>query len=878
MKKILSTMVVMMSFLWLFGSNCHAQGLVKISNNNKKVIYVVYDNSSSMFKDDGNAGEYTDRWVQADYALRALALMMNEGDILRPYIMGDYKDGAGISIKNMVSISQNKEATLSALESIMNRMAFTNQTYFQGVEAAVNGLSSQETRGKDCWIIILTDGQFTRPDKIDNGDILKAKLEEITEAHSKVSIAYVPIGKCDIIFEEDRSKRLYTATGNNILEQVTQVVNLIYGRVQLDESIRNEHIQKSDSDGKLYIANMDIPIEKMIVLLQDAEPAAKHAEIEDLTEKLSKKIINKTPSTTEAFRYESEISFTGRATIPGVDVPGGIRSYDTDLIRYSILRGMVYDFKGNGNYAIDMQNEYVAIDVTSDAYETVDVYYQPAIFVQADYYQNGELVEHGAECLSTSDNSLSERCIRAGDLTVELYMTDSNGNRIKHQDSDLLYGDSFEVELHTAGGRSVPVQAVDGYRYQFEVEEGNYTLNILTSWNESYMKEIEVQEPVLPLKLEFMNEKKIWIDQPREDGSVFAVRLWEGDEIVTPASVEKIELTCSIQDKNFCLEELGPQGNGIWKFRITLADYEQHQITESIQCYIKAVRRYESGTAKPVEAYADESYTLNIVSDPFELSVEPQLDSLTHWVTRLFWGEDIPIIYACNGRELTAKQKEGGLSITEFRVEPSSMQKYFRMDKYGNLHLKGGLFGVFSGRYQSEEIGVTMIVGYEHYNTVESLLYDHTFTVTYIPVWAKLCIYILLVFVFMWVLLCILKRRTNYFIPKYRVNLNTAKGGVPSKVLLKRKGNIINPFCKTAHLVFKESQGVGDSYINGFDMKITNNFSGEGWRIVNYGNFSDKIYRIDGRPVNMDNCVFSDKKVFSVQDRRGRQKILTLDK
>jgi len=831
-----------------------------------------------MFKDDEGAKDYTDRWVQADYAVRTLALMMNQGDILRPYIMGDYKNGTGGFVSdNTVNITESKEATLEALEAVMNRMKFTKMTYFQGVEAAVNSLKAREYSGKDCWIIILTDGEFNKPDKIESGEALKEKLMGITAENPKISIAYVPIGNCDIRFEEDRGKRLYTAEGSNILEQVTQVVNLIYARVQLDESTKQSYIQQSDSDGKLYVS-MDIPIEKMIVLLQDSEKATEYAAIEDLEEKLRQKIVKESPTATEAFRFGGEISFTGRKTIPEEDEKGKIPGYSTDRIMYSILRGLIYDFRGNGNYSMDMQNEYVSIDVTSDAYEAVDVYYQPAIFVQADYYQDGELVEHGDSCLAASDSSDSEKCIRAGELTVELYMTDSKGNRIANQDSALLYGDSFEVELCAEGGRSVPVQVLDNYRYRFEVEEGNYTLNVRTSWNESYMKNLEIQEPILPLSLELVDGDKIWIDQPEGEGSVFAVRIWEGEEIVPPPSAEKMEITCTIQDTDFCLKPLGYKGNGIWEYRITLADYEQHQIADSIQCYVKAMRPYDSGTAKPVEVFAEESYLLDIVSDPFELSVTAQSDNLSHWVTRLIWGEDIPVTYACDGMELTAKQKEEGLTISDFRIEPYSMQKYFKLDKEGNLHLKGGIYELFSNRYRPGEIGVTMAVAYERYNTVENIVYEHTFLVDYIPGWAKFCVFVLIGGMLLWVLLCIVKRKTKYAIKRAQVNFVLPSGGVPSKVLLRRKWNILIPFCKTAHLVFKEARGIGEPTVRGFDMVIMNDFGGKGWRIVNYGDFARKEYQIDGRAINKDNCTFSRNKAFSVQDRRGRRRVMEIDR
>lgn len=53
-------------------------------DNRPKVIYVIYDNSTSMVRDD-KPTKYTTRWVEASYAIKALATMMNEQDVLRIY-------------------------------------------------------------------------------------------------------------------------------------------------------------------------------------------------------------------------------------------------------------------------------------------------------------------------------------------------------------------------------------------------------------------------------------------------------------------------------------------------------------------------------------------------------------------------------------------------------------------------------------------------------------------------------------------------------------------------------------------------------------------------------------------------------------------------
>lgn len=70
-----------------------AQGILRESTDEDKpkIISVIFDDSGSMVGNGGKIDSYTTRWVDADYALKALAAMMDPEDQLRLYAMGDYK-------------------------------------------------------------------------------------------------------------------------------------------------------------------------------------------------------------------------------------------------------------------------------------------------------------------------------------------------------------------------------------------------------------------------------------------------------------------------------------------------------------------------------------------------------------------------------------------------------------------------------------------------------------------------------------------------------------------------------------------------------------------------------------------------------------------
>ncbi len=859
------------------GKSAYAAGLSRLDETEKeKIICVVYDNSSSMFQDDDPPKEYTDRWVQADYAMKALALMMNSGDTLRPYIMGDYKtEGRNTAGISSIQIKADSKVTLNELEKKMNAMKFTEMTYFEGVEEAAEDLKKSQTKNKDCWIIILTDGVFTSPEKMKDGkDSLVEELEKITADNANVSIGYVPIGKNAISLEGDRKKRIYTAEGGSIMEQVTRMINLIYGRVQLDESTKEDYVQQGDEAGRLNV-RMDVPVEKMIVLLQDAGETGNYVDLEEgLEEKLNKRITAVDPTVTDAFVKASDIAFSGRSSVPGIEK--GVKSHESAKIQYSILRGLIYNFTGNSEQNMDMEDQYVSIEVGRDAYDTVDVYYQPAVLVEMDYYQNGEKIEHGEGCTAALGGEETEKCIREGEMTIQLYMTDSSGTPIEKQDSPLLYENNFVVEMRSQDGTLIDQQELGGYRYQFQVEEGTYTLNITTAWNEVYAKQIEVQEPIRPLELERVSPDRVWIDQKEGDGSVLSVQIREGGEILGSAAAKNTEVECRVKDEDFIAERMGYQGDGIWKFRILLKDYEQHQIADSIECDITAVRKYQSGTKEVTGEPKDATISLQVVSGDFELSIEPKEKELLHPFRRIFLGEKLPLKYLCDGEELTEKQKKEGLVIQDFQIEPEYMNKYLGIDRNNNLQLKGGWIWLFS---IPEEIEVSMSGQYERYNTLKSFTIACAFSVKDVPLFVKIIIYIVIGLVIFWIAAYLCKKKfSRFYIGSIEAKLSGTRGGVPRDVKVKRLRQSLIPPCRTARLVFKESAGIGDPYIKSFNLKFMRNPGGDGWKIVNYGDFADsKRYRIGKSPVTEKNRIFSKKVPFFVLDKDGNEKKLELN-
>ena len=89
MKRICALLVTTMILANCTVLRTYASGISRdsVDASKPKIISVIFDDSGSMINE---GGIFTTRWVDADYATKAMASMMNEGDELRLYVMGDY--------------------------------------------------------------------------------------------------------------------------------------------------------------------------------------------------------------------------------------------------------------------------------------------------------------------------------------------------------------------------------------------------------------------------------------------------------------------------------------------------------------------------------------------------------------------------------------------------------------------------------------------------------------------------------------------------------------------------------------------------------------------------------------------------------------------
>ena len=146
----------------------------KEENEKSNLIYVVYDDSRSMYCEDGvNPEEYYNQWGQAKYSISVFAGMMGENDMMKIYPFSGGGNQFHSIEKNMKSMDR-----VRSIENNLNK-SYAKSTDFQVVESVTQQLKNDTSDAKK-WLIIITDGIFEKNKvPIKSGDELKSNFHTI---------------------------------------------------------------------------------------------------------------------------------------------------------------------------------------------------------------------------------------------------------------------------------------------------------------------------------------------------------------------------------------------------------------------------------------------------------------------------------------------------------------------------------------------------------------------------------------------------------------------------------------------------------------------------------------------------------------------------
>ena len=227
-----------------------------------KIIYIVYDNSSSTYV---YGEEYRDYWEQINYGVQCFYAMTNEEDKIKiSFLASDdvYSwDGYGGTDGSVDMIREIKVHP----ERYMDKKSVT---YMSHIKKAIEELAEEPSEAEK-WIIIFTDGKLedVNADGTDKeyseketADLLHSYLSH----NSDINACYIPVDKEaenrylkeNLIFQPQET--------NSIEGQLLEVCNHIYRRRTIQKVNSEEKQVAYFKEGNLTV-EFDIPIRKCVL-------------------------------------------------------------------------------------------------------------------------------------------------------------------------------------------------------------------------------------------------------------------------------------------------------------------------------------------------------------------------------------------------------------------------------------------------------------------------------------------------------------------------------------------------------------------------------------------------------------------------------------
>lgn len=201
-------------------------------------IYVVYDDSGSMYQDyskpDTGEDDTVDTWSKAKYAMEVFTAMLNPQDSLNVYYMSDYSEGTTEAAPRIVI--QGSEDKKDNVAKIHEERTYSRETPFEAVEAAYDDLEKSSADEK--WLVILTDGEFRDPAENKSGEEVKSEVNAFFQAKDpEVNTVFLLMGQIPDPVTPDANSSIYIEKAEDstqILEKTTEIANRIFNMNRVD--------------------------------------------------------------------------------------------------------------------------------------------------------------------------------------------------------------------------------------------------------------------------------------------------------------------------------------------------------------------------------------------------------------------------------------------------------------------------------------------------------------------------------------------------------------------------------------------------------------------------------------------------------------------
>lgn len=598
-----------------------------------KVIAVVFDNSTSMVRDDPGEiiEQYTTRWVEADYAVRALAAMMNAGDTLKLY---------PFSVDSPVDIHIGTESEYDRLCQTLDEMNYYGKTPYENIKNASDDLK-RET-GKDCYLIVISDGNLksgdgTGPDMTQ--EEVNAAFSAIASANPSLQMKYIPIGKGDMRLPEHTQVEL-CRDSDNITQQITDAINGIYHRVAVNG-----------------VEKIDIPLKSMTVFLQDNPNA--------------EEFFNNWDAMQHGYDLEDKTVIHSTGKNPA-DHWMSTETLYSDWIKTTELLGLVLSYTVPSG-----ANEFVA--VPSDG--SFQIYYEPAVTQRITIQQNDDDPFVYGES--------SESHFVEGSIHVTIEYLDMAGQPLKSQKAVMLKTDQVEVSVNEYPLTGELNQETGVYTYSGMLEQGDSGYLTITNKIGLNNGRLDIPlgvvgEPYVELSAQSL-DSNLTLD--RTGSAVLRVQINDsngGDIFAGDGKWERF-LTPVCIGTYFKVDTTKCEyySDGRLYMPVSLKDPGKHQI-EPQETFTFSIERVYSDSRTPA-TNGKTKIQVDINSLAHELSIEPETDDLQFDIWQIFLhGAEIPLSYFCDGEELTPEQLE--TAEIQFDVEKTLLSDILTL-KDGNIHI-----------------------------------------------------------------------------------------------------------------------------------------------------------------------------------------------
>lgn len=679
----------------------------------QKVIAVVLDDSTSMVRDNNGKKEsdYTTRWVEADYAVRALAAMMDEGDVIKLYPMNE-------STSESINISGRSDAYQDLYDKLDN-MWYHAETPFDQIECAAKDM--EEETDKECFLIIITDGSFyTESGGWSSKEDVDREFEKVLDESQNIQIKYIQIGNVaeDKLPDEKERIEVYkkeTET-DDVTTQITNVINSIYSRVAVDGKDKDKLIT-NNQHGEITIA-FNIPVKSVTVFLQSEGDAENTLQS-----------VQSTPAA-------NVITFAGTNKDPDKMWDSGGEDLNAEWIRYRALSGAVLNYTASGG-AVESITISNVPDIDNDE---IEVYYEPAVEQRIMIQQNDDeafVYEAGTNPIFV-EGTLN--------LTVEYVDLDGNTLADAKQSDPLLKSNSVTVEVN---GHTFAAKQNENGTYTYSgILEASDSGGAITVSNtiklyggEQTILLGNIYEASVDLAVEPI-EQTLHLDEDGNGSLAVLVRDTKTGNLITEDEWKNyITLTC----ESTYFEAEGEEctfANGTIAIPVTLKEPSQDQLDESgKETFTITVNRSYSDGVRSDATTGEVAFSVEVTSGPHTLSVDVEDVSLEVWRI-LFRGAEIPITYDCDGVVLEEEKKP---AVTTSLTSEGQLHGLISV-KNGDVFLKSVLNGPISIfkwlAFDEENCTVQLDASYTKWNGPAKTTQEVQLNLIPLTLWQKILIII----------------------------------------------------------------------------------------------------------------------------------------